>query len=1319
MKLTKWLAVVLLLGGMVYADEAAPRVAFLGVWDRSGPMLQQAAEQAGLPVVTVRVEDLAGDKAPKTAGDALAGVSVLYVLNIPAESLQALKKVLEQARTANPKLHIVELDRRDIHATLMQAGLMEADPNATAYWRPNGLPNLRRLLAYTRAKYLGGTDKIEPPEAVPDAGFFLPETPDEVAPDFSAVKAKSSWRTGAPLAAIVIHQSFWITQDTRVISAEIAALRRRGMNAVAVFASNVPQLEKFLAEIKPDLLIEDRHAAGTWSRGADGRSFLEQLDVPYLRPISMLGHSIDEWLTDPRGLAPRDLASFMSIQESAGTIEPVVVGGLKASIAGSRMHEPVGERVEHFADRAAALLRLRQPPNAQKKLAIIYYNKSLGKDDLLRGSPTGAFLDGPESLIRFLPRLQARGYAVQDIPKETKELLARIQARGRNIGPWAQGELEAEADQPGAVLIPLATYLNWFNTKLSEPLRQRVIKAHGEPPGRLMVVTRNGRPHILIPALRMGNILLAPQPERGEKMDEKLLHSRDVPPPHNYLAFYWWLQEEYKADAVVHWGTHGSLELLPGKDNGLCADDWPDICAGTLPIVNLWIMDNIGESTLARRRSYATLVDHQVPPATAAGTSSEGVQLSEDIRKFEGLQEGLVRQEFRRRITQAAIAQRLPETLRLELGADGQLSDTQITVVDEHLHLLETEQRTADMHILGQPPDPAALPSYLVKILRKSFREKLAKVLPPPVAESATPARRDAWLEHRAEALVRDCVLGQQAPPPALSDDIAFAKEMVKRLNSTQDEIGSLLHALEGRYIAPGPGPDPIRNPSSVPSGRNLYALNPEEIPTRASWEVGVQLVEEMLRTKSVKKIGVDLSGMTTMQDYGVTEAEILCLMGVRPVWDANGLAVDVELIPAAELKHPRVDVFIAMGGHYRENFGSRLRLLDKAVRLVSGLDEPDNLLRAGTLALRQRLEQHGMSAEKAVQLSTARIFGTKPGNLSGTEILNLVPRSGVWDTDDQITSVYVDSMSYAYTGEIWGQQIDGLYEQAIQGTDTIIRTWASNMTSQLSNHHCYEYLGGMSLAVKKLTGTEPQALIADVRDPSGARIRDFREVLDSNLRTELLNTDWIKGMKKHGYAGAGHVAELVKNTFGWSVTRKSDVSSGTWKEIYQTYVEDSRGLELKKWFEAENPHALQEIAATMLEASRKGYWNAEPAELQKVAELYAESVAKHGLSSGLVSGGNRKLRDLVVRQLAKAPGKEGLAKAMLAAVAKSEGGGKAGGAPDKVYGNALQQQPPAAKPPAPTATQPSATRQWTAWLALVLAALFLIGFIRRNGAIK
>lgn len=1293
----------LLLAGFsgLQAAENPPRIAFVGVWERSGPMISQAARELGLPAVIRDPADLATNGAWQ--------YDVVFLLNLDPALARPLKEGFLETASANPRRKIIALDKRPVHAEFEKAGLLTADDNVPKYWRPNGPINIKRLLQYTAVTYLGGQGRIDPPAIVPDFGYYDPGKEDPL-DTFEACRAfkagQNRWRAGAPVAAILIQQSFWVTHDTKVVDAELRALEQQGINTVVMFGDTQDRVARMLKETHPDLIVEDRHG-GMW----ESPKLLEELDAPYLRPVSMLAYTLDEWLKDPEGLSRRDVGLFMSLQESWGTIEPVVVGGLQADLQGYRLHEPYASGVEKFARRAAAWLNLRSKPNAAKRVAIIYYNKGLGKDDLMRGSPTGAFLDGPESLVRFLPRMRERGYALSNMPATSEELISRMRAGGHNLAPWMRGELEEMADSSNAVLIPLSRYQQWFDQKLSPANRQAVINAFGPPPGRIMVVQRNGQPCIVIPHIDLGNVMLLPQPERGETMDEKLLHSRDVPPPHHYLAFYWWLQEEEKADAIIHWGTHGTLEMLPGKEAGMTRDCWSDICVGDMPVINLWIMDNLGEATISRRRSYALLVDHAAPPTIKAGAADRYVALHDDLDKYGTLEPGLLKNEYLKRISTQAHEEKLDQELGIQM-TNGLLSPGDLRRVDEHIDFLFEARTPMSLHVLGQPPPQKAIIPYLISILGRSFIKDLGKAIPAmPHFDSESQSR--LWLEKKGEEFLQS-FFSNQAPEgitltPELSKDLDFARDMTRRLGQADNEITGLLRGLEGRYITPGPGPEPIRNPGSVPGGRNLYALNPEEIPTRPAWEVAVQLVDEMLKTRHPKKVGLDLNGMDTMRDFGVMEGQILYLMGVRPVWDRNNLACDVELIPQSELKRPRIDVFVAMGGLYKENFPTRVALIDKAIRLASDAQETNNFVRDGTAAMLSRLTAAGTPPEQAAQLAAARIFGSKPGDLSGTKILYMVPRSGVWDKEDDVADVYIDSMSYVYTKGAWGQKARGLYEQAIQGTDLLVRVWASSMTSQLSNHHAYEYLGGLSMAVKKLTGKEPEALIADVRDPGGARMRDFQEVLLTTLKTELLNRKWVEGMKEHGYAGAGHTAELVKNTFGWSVTRPGSVSDASWNDVYAVYVQDKYYLGLRQWFEKENSHALAEITATLMEAARTGHWNAPPDALRELARAYAELVSKFGESGGLVSGGNKKLEAFVNKQLS-APGDAALAAQYASALARA--GGTAQAAPGKmVEGRKLE----ASAQPAP---DPGPTAQATAYVRVVpalAAALVALGFVSKR----
>ncbi|WP_081885709.1 cobaltochelatase subunit CobN [Haloferula sp. BvORR071] len=1289
-----------LLSMITRADPA--RVAFLDVWDRSMPQLHDACQDAGLNASFYRTPQFT-----KLTEAEIGAFSVVLVLNIDDTESPKLTGLLKNAAAANPKQLVIPLDTRSSHVDLEKAGLLKKDDAVVSYWKPNGTTNIRRMIAYVENTYLGVPRKVEPPVMIPESGFYDPSQEEafETIDAYRAFKkSKGRWQDGQPSAVMVIQQSFWITRDLKVVDAQITALEKAGLNAVVIFGDHGDKVGQLVASSKPDVLIEDRHGS-TWESNA----ILKQLDVPYLRPISMLGSTVAEWQANPMGLTPKDIGMFMSLQESWGTIEPVVVGGLKANIQGFRLHEPIPERVETFAARAARWAALHAKKNAEKKLALIYYNKSLGQDDFMRGSPTGAFLDGPESMVRFLPEMQKAGYAVKDLPATSAELIDRIRHGGRNLGPWAQGDLEKQADEADPVLVPLSTYKRWFEERLSPESQKAVIEKHGPPPGKLMVVQRNGEPQIVLPRLKLGNVILMPQPERAEKQDDKLLHSRDLPPPHNYLAFYWWLDREYKADAIVHWGTHGSLELLPGKETGLSADSWSDICVGKLPVIDLWITDNLGESTLARRRSYALLSDHLPPATVGAGLGDKFKNLHEEIHKFNTLDKNLLREEFRKNITKLAEAEHLDETASpgRKLGQEP-LDDAAIRKLDDHLHELYEAQTPVRLHVLGEPPLEQDRMPYLVSILGKDFLDHYAKSIgeTESVRDGHQQELRDKAAAFLTESLKE--VSSGKPVPPGLEKDVELARTTLAKLMNGRVEVDGLLHALAGGYLEAGPGPEPIRNPATLPTGRNLYSLNPEEIPTRPAWEVARQLVGQLLATRKPEKIGIDLNGMDTMRDFGVMEGQILFLLGVKPVWNSANQVIDVELIPAEELGRPRVDVFIAMGGMYKENFPSRVKLLDKAVKLAAEAKETDNPVRAHSDAMRSRLAGKGFTAEDAGKFSVARIFGTKPGNVSGTNILYLVPRSGVWDNDDQITSVYMDNMSYVYSGDAWGRKVDGLYEEAMQGTDTLLRVWASNMTSQLSNHHAYEYLGGLSMAVKKVTGKEPAAFISDVRDPNGARIRDFNEVLAANFQAELLNRKWIEGMKGNGYAGAGHISELVKNTFGWSVTRPGSVGQGTWNDIYETYIRDREKLDMDKFFEEVSPHALQEIAATLLESARKGVWEATPEQIAELARVYGESVAKHGESGGLVGGGNEHLRDYASQSLVSTGGARGaeLAQALKEKAAESA----AAPGPDKVAGQKLEQVKQTPESQVKPQPQPPAPRPIWEYAALAACVLLLIG---------
>ncbi|MBL4884631.1 MAG: cobaltochelatase subunit CobN, partial [Planctomycetaceae bacterium] len=466
--------------------------------------------------------------------------------------------------------------------------------------------------------------------------------------------------------------------------------------------------------------------------------------------------------------------------------------------------------------------------------------------------------------------------------------------------------------------------------------------------------------------------------------------------------------------------------------------------------------------------------------------------------------------------------------------------------------------------------------------------------------------------------------------------------------SQTDNEIAGLLDAFDGKFIPPGPGNSPDRNPAVVPTGRNMYVMNPEEVPTRPSWEIGKQLVDQLLAQqlkangRYPRKVAFTLNSFATFQDYGVMESQILYLIGVRPVWDERNLVADLELIPATELGRPRIDVFISSLGYYRDMLPTRMRLLDKAVRLVATHQEEGNLIYENSLHVKAELEKQGIASQKAAMLSQARIFGGPPGQIGSAGYYYLIEKSGEWDSREELMNTYLGFSRYVYTEGIWGEDAPETYNRHIQGTDVLLRSWSDRTRSPLSNKYTWYKGGSLSLAIKHLTGKEPQWFLSDVRDPDRAAMVNAEDALRKEYRVRLFNRKWIEGMMKEGYAGADQVAVHVSNTMGWKIMRENSVSDDIWEEIVEIYIRDKRNLNIREWFEAENPFAFQEITEILLETVRKGYWEPDEATLLEIATEYARSVARHGEGGGLRGGGNKKL-EAFIEKILSAPGKREL----------------------------------------------------------------------------
>lgn len=1233
------------------AQDEPPRIAFIGLHGGVFEQLEGAAKDLGLRIGYIP-DALIVDKACD-----LSPYRLVFIQHSRGEEKENYRELFLAAKKAQPPPRIFAIGREGMEAVSFFADLGKANPVETdeeiSKYFPKSRENLRRFLIYAKVKYLGLPGEILPPvesEAIagpyhPDHEGFFPSVEEFLT--WSASKGRDPAKL--PRAAIAVHRAHLEFQQPAVVDALVRAFEAKGVVA-AGFTDGDPEAQKRLLAFKPDVVIHTCHSGET-------AEFREQLGVPHLHSLFFRRYSIDHWREHPvEGFTPSDAAFQVIGQEHLGAIEPLIGAGTIHGGGGAEAFAPIPDRIDHIVARALSWVRLRHTPNAQKRIAFLYYDRELGQNELMRGSATGMFLNAPRSMIKVLQRMKAEGYALNAVPNDEDELIGWLLERGRQYGLWNADELDRLARSGQAILVPEKTYREWFDRRVPEAVRGDVEKHWGPAPGKSMVWQKGDERFIVIPRIDLGNVILLPQPLRGEGQDPTLLHSGTQPPPHNYIATYFWLEESFRANSLVHFGTHGSEFFLPSKPVGLSGRDWPDILMGAMPNINPWIIDNVGEVAPVKRRAYGITLGHLTPPIVTAGLSDDLLNLHGLIDKWDVLEEGALRETFRKQITEDVAKLNIGKEAGLaEIAPKEPLSPEDIHKVAEYLHDIEGETTPVSLHVMGEPPREDLMVPFLTTILKKRFLDGLGQIIPIPADAERLKGDRDIYLRQKAEEAVELVVRRGASPadaiaaiggkpgealPPDVAKGLELAADLNRRFAETRQEIDNLLAAFDGRFIPPGPVNSPIRNPGSVPTGRNLYMLNPEEVPTKPSWELGKKLVDETLERalkqngKYPAKIGFDLRPHATFRDFGVMEAQILYMLGVEPVWDERNLVNEVRLIPADALKRPRIDVFIAPGSLYEQNLPGRLELIDKAIRLVAELDEENNAIRANSERVRGELEQKGIAPDRAQALSRARIFGVEPGQYGSPGYSSFVQRSGLWSSREEVIEQYLAEVKHVYTKGIWGEKAPEAYDRQIQGTDTILRSWSDHMTSPLANKYAWLHGGSLALAVKHLTGKEPEYLLSDVRDFDKAGMIRAEDALAREFRVRLFNRKWIEGMMKDGYAGADQVSVMVTNAMGWEVVREGSIPQHTWKEIEAIYVRDTLGLSIREWFEAENPFAFQEMTATLLESIRKGYWKADAETTRRLAEAYARSVVRHGENGGLRTGGNTPLQGFVGRSL-------------------------------------------------------------------------------------
>jgi cobaltochelatase CobN len=1331
--LVAWLAfVALLLAAPVCAQGEVPvRLGFVGL---HGGAFERLVALAGEAQVACRYVD---DDRIRAGAGVFADLDAVLVQHV--RDAKELAAALQAARAAAPSLRVWSLSGNASLGTFGGAELTANDAKLQACYRAPTPDNLRTLLRRARALCRGEPDPTGEPAPLQLGVLRRPEreapfaTVDELLADG---KARGVDVERAPRVAVAVHSSHFLLQQPRVVAALIAELDRRGaLPFVAIDGGEGLDgyaYEKLMLQVKPAVVIHTCHST-------EKVPFREALDAVHVHSMFFRGQSIEQWQQSPIGLAPSEIMFQVASQELLGAIEPIAVCGTRRGGGSDEDFTPIPDRVARVVGRALAHARLRSVPAAEKKVAIVYYDREASRASLMRGSPTGMMLNAPPSLLGVLRALRDAGYRV-DVPADEDTLVGLAQRSGRVVGVSGRGEAEALADTGLVPLVPVADYERWLAARVPAAARADLIARWGPAPGSICVVERAGTQCIVVPMIRLGNVVLMPQPLRGEAYDPSQTHDKAVPPPHSYLCAYLWLEQAFGAHAYVHFGTHGSEFFLPGKNVGMGERDWPDILFGEVPNVSPWVINNTGESILGKRRAYAVLVDHLVPPTQEAGLADGLAALHRDLHRWQRLEPGVLREKLRQAVTQ----QVRKEGLAADLGfaaTDALLTDEQLDEVCAQLHVIEEDLTPTVLHRLGQAPaDELRLP-WLVHCGGQALLDALGAVpgLGPFAGDHARAHGRAVAAEvlrrhlrdglTLVEALQACGAAADHDPDERLRTAVDEVAAIDHGLADTRLEIDNLLRALAGRFVTPGPGQAPERNPKSVPTGRNMFLLDPRELPTEEAWQVGVQLVDELLQQHHRErgdwptKVAFNIRAMNSFRDFGVMEAQVLWMLGCEPVRDNRGNVVDVALVPRERLGRPRVDVFLQGGSRYNDMLADRAKLLDRAVRLAIAADEPDNRVRAATVARTAELQAAGLPAERAELLAKARMFGTPPGG-GNASYGYLVQRSGDWQDREQLAAAFFAEQRFAYTDGAWGEEADVAFRSALRDSEYVLRSWADTTRGPTTDKYMWMHGGSLAFAVEVASGGKrPRFVMNDLRDMDRASLVEAETALRRDFRVRALNRKWIDGMTKEGYAGADQLQVITSNAFGWQVMRSGAIPDSTFEQLADVYVRDSLKLGLKQFFARENPWALQGIAEHLLEAARKGLWQASAETLADLATALVESRNEHGAGGGLLTANNAALESFVVghSRAAAAPAK--VAEAAAAVAASESVAAPAVAAPVTAAAAAPTTVPVAgvemtaqAPPPPAGAAAADAEPSRAAWLLGGAALLLLGGFLLRLG---
>ncbi len=1113
----------------------------------------------------------------------------------------------------------------------------------------NGFDNMSHMLRYLMHHLFDQSITFNEPEEVPWQGISHPAGPEV----FQDTAAYLSWYTHYlgtlphQFVGLLYSRSAWATDNVDVERSLVAAFEGMGIGVIPVFfyslkdpglgnLGGVEVIERFLlSDGKPIVdgvikltvfFLGNGHGEMKPADAPSGVDLMKRLNVPLFSPVLSYYKSAEQWLHDPNGLSTQ-VAWSIAMPEFEGVIEPMIIGAsLNVSRPEEESYEAIQDRVVRFAERVARWVGLRNKTNSEKRVAFILNNNPCASVEATVGG--GAHLDTLESVADVLKRLAQEGYAVEP-PGDGKVLIDTIMDR-KAISEFRWTTVEDIVEKGGVLaMVPKETYEVWFD-ELPEAVKVRMTDAWGNPPGE----EKHGIPaamvsdgKILVTGIQYGNAVVCVQPKRGcagAKCDGqvcKILHDPDVPPPHQYIATYKWLSREFGVDVIVHVGTHGNLEFLPGKATGLSSGCFPDIGIDTMPHLYIYNADNPPEGTIAKRRTNAVLVDHMQTVMVKGELYGDLDQVARLVDEYE-----------RFRTTEPARAHTIQHMImaqakNLNLLDGKELSHENFPEQVRHLHdalqVLKEMHIPKGMHIFGRLPEGEKLGDFVHSIVRfdageGSLRWLLAKLIAQTETRDEETLREHA--DHECKRICNMMVLDGPTLMTSLEEryripvDLAphisrLEKDIASVISRIQDtdEVGALLNGFDAGYIEPGPSGLITRGRGDIlPTGRNFFSLDPQRVPTPSAWEIGKKLADKTLEKYLDEEghypetIAFYWQCTDIMWADGEGMAQIMYLLGAKPVWRNNGRLKGFEVLPLEELGRPRIDVTIRVSGITRDNFASTIDVLDEVVQTVATLNEPvdQNYVRQHTL---ERLNGALPENAEALRAATYRIFASMPGTYqAGTQ---LAVYASAWKTEKDLSDVFLYWNGYAYGKGVFGEAAHKSLRENLQ---TVDMTFNKTVSDEYDLTGCCCYFGahgGMINAARVLSGKNIANYYGDTREQDRVTIRTLTEEMRRIGRGKLLNPKWIEGMKEHGYKGAGEISKRVGRFYGWQATAKA-VDDSVFDDIARTFMMNE---ENRKFFEENNPWALEEMARRLIEAAERGLWNPAPDVKAALKELYVE----------------------------------------------------------------------------------------------------------------